>query len=52
MLTMTIRLPDDLAPRVRHEAYRAHVSVNKLIAYALLEYLDAKEAEREETQSA
>lgn len=52
MLTLTIRLPEDLAPRVRLQAYRDHVSVNKLVAYALLAYLDEKEAEREATQQA
>lgn len=52
MLTLTIRLPDDVAPRVRLQAWREHLSVNKMLEKMARAYLDEKEAEREETQQA
>jgi predicted transcriptional regulator len=45
MNTMTIRLPDDLASRLKNAAQSRGVSVNKLIAEISVQALTALDAE-------
>ena len=41
-MTMTLRLPDELAQRGRRYAAELGISLNGLLAVALREYLDAR----------
>jgi len=47
-----LRLDDDIKKRAQAQAHRDYVSLNKLVHYALLAYLDEKEEEREATEQA
>jgi hypothetical protein len=50
-MAMTLRLPEDLAERGRRYAAEVGISLNGLLAVALIEYLNARKPEPRSAQS-